>query len=94
MVAGPPVAAERKWSRATAGESPPQRATRLDAHREHQARQKQRHLARLDRLLQNAHKKLAEPLPCGELPQGTAHPSVLILYDLLFPFPKASRSLP
>ena len=58
--------AERKWSRATAGESPPQRATRLDAHREHQARQKQRHLARLDRLLQNAHKKLAEPLPCGQ----------------------------
>lgn len=42
---------ERQWSRAVAGEAPPQRAARLQGHREHQARQKARRLARLDSLL-------------------------------------------
>ena len=45
------VATERKWSRASAAESKPERAARLQGHKEHQQRQKARALARLDHLL-------------------------------------------
>ena len=45
------TASQRRWSRAVVGEKPPQRAARLKDHRLHQARQKARHVANLDRLL-------------------------------------------
>ena len=49
-----PAVAERRWSRAAAGELAVEREVRLREHRKHQERQKARHLARLDRLLECA----------------------------------------
>ena len=60
--------AERQWSRAISGESPPQRLSRLADHREHQSRQKERRVARLDILLDRAEASAGYPTtvpPCG-----------------------------
>ena len=69
----PAVPTERKWGRASPGEEPPQRAARLLCHKEHQARQKARRLARLDALLDRAHASLGDDwthctpaVPCGQ----------------------------
>jgi 2-polyprenyl-3-methyl-5-hydroxy-6-metoxy-1,4-benzoquinol methylase len=64
--------AQRQWSRASAGETAPQRTARLQGHREHQARQKARRLAELDELLIRADAALGAEYsmlapPCGAL---------------------------
>lgn len=63
---------QRQWSRASAGETTPQRTARLKSHREHQARQKARRLAELDELLAHADAALGAECsmlapPCGSL---------------------------
>ena len=66
---------ERTWSRASPTETPPQRAARLNGHKEHQARQRARRLAHLDVLLDRASDALNEEWahcapaqPCGIYP--------------------------
>ena len=59
---------ERRWSRASPGESQPQRLSRLAGHREHQSRQKERRLVRLDALLDRVEASAGYPTavpPCG-----------------------------